>query len=383
MAKSTLGYQRKTCRLCDSGRLELAAKFPEVPLADKYYSVPTKVPTWPVDLYWCHDCKHVQQLDVVYPEILWEDYIFNPMQKMRDHFEDFAKTFKEAPAFVIDIGSNDGSLLATFKSRTSRVLGVDAASNVADEATSKGIPTIGNLLDKETAYQIVADHGKADLVTAFNVFAHTDDLQGMLESIKILMKPEGKFCFEAQYLVDILDKTLFPTLFHEHLSHHSVTSLSSFFKRNGMVLLRVERNAVQHGSIIGTVGFSGEPESSVTDLLFMESGITIEEVKNFGKRVQLKKGIGKDFYECGYGASHSGPTIQALLGFEVRYIVDDHPQKCGKWYGETRVISTDHLMRWLPPETFVLAWVHQKRIIESNQDYVKRGGRFYTSVSSS
>lgn len=375
-----IGYQRKTCRLCDSSRVELACKFPEVQLADKYYSVPTKVPTFPVDLYWCHDCKHVQQLDVVFPEILWEDYIFNPMQKMRDHFEQFAET-QSTPQFAIDIGSNDGSLLETFKRRGSRVLGVDAAENVAKSATAAGFPTIGKMLDKEVAYQIVSQYGKADLVTAFNVFAHTDDLQGMLEAIKILMKPEGKFCFEAQYLVDILDKTLFPTLFHEHLSHHSITALSAFFKRNGMALLDVTRNNIQHGSIIGTVGFSGDPDSSVTDLLFLEDKITIDSVREFGKRVERLKG--KDFYECGYGASHSGPTIQALLGFEVRYIVDDHPQKVGKWYGETRVISTEHLLRWQPPETFVLAWVHQKKIIESNQEYVRRGGRFYTSVSSS
>jgi SAM-dependent methyltransferase len=354
----------------------LALKLPEVPLAEKYYLSPTKVRKFPVDLYWCHDCNHVQQLDVVHPWIVWENYIFNPMKKMRDHFEAFASTFTSIPGFVIDIGSNDGSLLAQFKTRGAKVLGVDAAEQIAQAATDSGIETIGDLLDEKVAKEIVSRHGQADLVTAFNVFAHNDDLSGMLESIKILLKQNGKFCFECQYLVDILDKTLFPTIFHEHLSHHSVTSLQAFFKRHGMVLQHVERNNIQHGSIIGTVGFEGEADKTVTGLLALESSITIDSVRQFGKRIVK----GKDFYECGYGAAHSGPTIQALLGFEVKYIVDDHPQKCGKWYGETRIISTENLLRWMPTETFILAWVHQKRIIENNQEYIRRGGRFYTSV---
>ena len=371
--KSTVFYKRTTCRLCESWRVEKICSFPEVPLAEKYFTEPTKVPKAPVDLYWCHDCRHVQQLDVVYPQYLWDEYIFNPMQKMKDHFIEFSKTVPGV-GLIVDIGSNDGSLLRPFKDRGWDVLGIEANQEIADRATKSGIPTLAGMF---RGLEV-----QADVVTAFNVFAHNDDLDGMLKNIKKMLKPTGRFIFEAQYLVDILDKTLFPTLFHEHLSHHSVTALNSWFKRNGMRLIHVDRNDIQHGSIIGTVVFEDgiETDSTVTDLLWLEQDIGPSTLRRFGGKVERMKG--KEFYECGYGAAHSGPTIMSLLGFEVGYIIDDHPQKVGKFAGTIPVLPTSRLLENQPDETFILAWVHQRRIIENNQEYIDRGGRFYTSISS-
>jgi SAM-dependent methyltransferase len=297
------------------------------------------------------------------------------MKKMRDHFDEFSGTFENAPAFVIDIGSNDGSLLESFRRRGSRVLGVDAARDIAREATRNGIPTVGEMLDCRVAEKIVSEHGKAELVTAFNVFAHNDDLSGMLDAIKILMKPEGRFCFEAQYLGDILDKALFATLFHEHLSHHSVGSLFKFFKKHGMTLVDVKRNDIQHGSIIGTAVLGkGEISENVTDLIWEEGWINKETVWRFGRKVSdIRNRI--TYKGWGYGAAHSGPTLIDLLNLKIDKIVDDHPQKVGKWAGEIEVLPTKELLRGMPEYCFILAWVHNDRIIENAREYMKRGGK--------
>ena len=376
MVKSTLSYKRETCRLCDSKDLELVCEFPPVPLAEKYFEIPKDLPTAPVDLYWCNSCKHVQQLDVVDPDILWSNYIFNPAPVMKEHFQDFANSV-EVEGLVIDIGSNDGSLLLPFRRKGCKILGVDASKEVARSAVFKGVPTVPGVLTVSLAKEIVNLYGQADLVTAFNVFAHNDDLQGMLEAIKVLMKPDGRFIFEAQYLGDVIDKTLFATLFHEHLSHHSVTALSSWFKRNGLKLVKVERNNIQHGSIIGTVVFDGsnlEADSSVSNFLWSEQDINPYTFKAFQKRVErIKDQI--TYTGWGYGASHSGPTLQSLLGLRITTIVDDHPEKIWKYSGQIQILPTSKLLDEMPEYCFILAWVHNEKIIQDNQEYLRRGGK--------
>ena len=124
-------------------------------------------------------------------------------------------------SLVIDIGSNDGSLLKPFKQAGHRVLGIDPAKSVARRAVEAGIPTIAELMTPDLARKIREQHGPAHVVCAFNVFAHADDLSAMAESIRTMLAPDGLFFFEAQYLLDIVDGMLIATIFHEHMSYHS------------------------------------------------------------------------------------------------------------------------------------------------------------------
>ena len=110
-----------------------------------------------------------------------------------------------------------------------RVLGVDPAKEIARKATNSGINTIADFLSIGLADKITSRYGQAKLVTAFNVFAHTDDLEGMVKSIRSLLSPDGIFVFEVSYLQNIIDDMLLGTFFHEHLSHHSVKPLIRFF----------------------------------------------------------------------------------------------------------------------------------------------------------
>ncbi|UTD30504.1 class I SAM-dependent methyltransferase [Bradyrhizobium sp. WD16] len=397
--------RRQTCRLCNSRNVERVVELAPIPLSENYSLDRTQAanaPRFPVDVYMCADCGHVQQLDVIDAKILWDSYTYysGSAKGMPEHFRqvaDKAILTAKPPAggLVIDIGSNDGSLLKPFKEAGYRVLGVDPAVDAAQRANDAGIPTITSLMTRDLARQIREEHGPAHIICAFNVFAHADDLGEMADCVRIMLAPGGLFFFEAQYLLDIVDGLLIATLFHEHLSHHSVKPLVRFLDSHGLELIAAERAPIQHGSLIGTVQLKGAQrpvENSVRQLLALEAERRLDKLdtlRAFDTKVKLLRERTSELVAkwkaegatvAGYGAARSGPTLIIQLGLSgsIDFIVDDHPQKVGKFASGdgTLVLPTSELMSRMPDYTVILAWVHSKKIIESNQDYLAKGGRF-------
>jgi len=396
---------RETCRLCDSGNVELVVKLEPIPLSENYCAdseTGKRAARFPVDLYMCADCGHVQQLDVVDSKSLWENYTYfsGEAKGMPEHFDQVAakiiSTYKPpASSLVIDIGSNDGSLLKPFKKAGYRVLGVDPAKEIARRATESGIPTIPELLSLELAHRIRGEQGPAHVVCTFNAFAHADNLGEMADAIRTILGPDGLFFFEIQYLLDIVDRVLIATIFHEHMSHHSVRPMTQFLDRHGMELIEVERVAIQHGSLIGTVQPKGGKRivgDSVRELLKLEAGRRLgelETLRQFGAKLnQLRERTTSFVGEwkkskasiAGYGAARSGPTLISQLGLTgvIEYIVDDHPQKVGKYSSGDGIpiLPTEELCKRMPDYTVILAWVHAQKIVESNHEYLDKGGHF-------
>lgn len=396
---------RETCRLCDSGKVELVVKLEPIPLSENYSAdseTGKKAPRFPVDLYMCADCGHVQQLDVVDSKSLWENYTYysGDAKGMPEHFDQVAAkiiTTYQPPgdSLVIDIGSNDGSLLKPFKKAGFKVLGVDPAKEIARRATESGIPTIAELMSLDLARRIREEHGPALVVCVFNAFAHADNLAEMADAIRTMLGPDGLFFFEVQYLLDIIDRVLIATIFHEHMSHHSVNPMAQFLDRHGMELIEVERVPIQHGSLIGTVQLKGGKRKvgdSVRELGKLESerGLgELETLRRFAAKVKQLKGRTTSLVHewkkskasiAGYGAARSGPTLISQLGLTgvIEYIVDDHPQKVGKYSSGDGIpiLPTQELCKRMPDYTVILAWVHAQKIIETNQEYLVRGGHF-------
>lgn len=398
-------FHRDNCRLCASHNVELVVGLAPIPLAEKYTTVDQPGEdsgVYPIDLYMCLDCGHVQVLDVIDSETLWDDYTYHSGQTkgIVAHFEEVAEKIVRAyrPAagsLVVDLGSNDGSLLRPFKQRGHRVLGIDPAKDIARTATESGIETIPELITQDLARKIREKHGSASVVTAFNVFAHADDMAGMAESIRILLAPAGIFQFEVQYLMDIIDNMLLGTIFHEHMSHHSLKPMQQFLGCHGMALIDVERVTIQKGSIIGTaqlIGGSRPVSPSVGALLALEMQRQLdrpETVKQFARRLeQLRKETGElvsDWKHRGatvaaYGAARSGPTLIAQLGLAniIGCIFDDHPQKVHKLSPGDRipVLPTEELYRRQPDYVIILAGIHAKKIVADNRRYLEQGGHF-------
>ena len=397
--------RRNVCRLCDSSDLEIVVRLEPIPLAEKYVTIEQRgehTDLYPVDLYMCRACGHVQLLDVIDPQVLWRDYTYESgrAQGMAEHFEDVAREIvrRKAPApnaLVVDVGSNDGTFLRCFLRRGFRVLGVDPATEIVRKANESGIATFAGFFTPQTAARLRRLHGVAEIITAFNAFAHTDDLHGMTEAIGEMLSPEGVFVFEAQYLGDVVERGLLGTIFHEHLSHHSIKPLHAFLARHRLELFDVARVPVQGGSIVGYVQplGAGRPVSgAVAELVRFEERQRldrIEGVRVFGERLAAAKAkmqrLLADWARegkvvCGYGAARSGPTFinQFGLADSLQCIFDDHPAKVGKLSPghHVPVVPTSEITVRRPDVIVVLAWVHTERIVRNNRAFLESGGTF-------
>jgi len=193
---------RNTCRLCGAKDVRLVLKLQPIPLSEKYATDRATAKAeqrFPVDVYMCDDCGHVQHLDVINASDLWDSYTYfsGEAKGMPEHFAQIAAKIRRtydppAGSLVVDIGSNDGSLLKPFKAAGHRVWGIDPAKSVARRAIEAGIPTIAELMTPDLARSIRDQHGPAHVVCAFNVFAHADDLSAMAESIRKSLQSSGR-----------------------------------------------------------------------------------------------------------------------------------------------------------------------------------------------
>jgi SAM-dependent methyltransferase len=385
--------------------LELVVPLAPTPVAEKYVTadeLDQRQPVYPLDLYLCLDCGHVQLLDVVDPEFLFDNYTYESgnTKPLVQHFDEVAGSlcarYRLAPkSLVVDVGSNDGSLLRPFQKRGLRVLGVDPAREIAQKATQSGIPTLPHFLTLDLARQIRSQHGPASVVCAFNVFAHADNLGSMAEAIKEMLAPDGVFVFEVSYLLDVLDRMLLGTIFHEHLSYHSIKPMAAFLRRHGMDLIDVQRVMIQGGSIVATAQLAGGPHAAstvVAELLELERERGLDRpqtLKDFAAQLRkLREQLGGMMAEFkqrgktvwGYGAARSGTTLiaQMNLGKVISFIVDDSPDKQNKFSpgDHIPILPSKALYERKPDYAFILAWIHAQRIIENNQPYLAQGGHF-------
>lgn len=402
-------FHRRDCRLCQSKNLNIVLKLNPIPIAEKYvdsFEEARKLEKFPIDLYLCSDCGHVQLLDVVDSQTLWDDYTYFSGQNVEiiNHFNQVAESLVSryklpSGSFVVDIGSNDGTLLKAFKRFECAVLGVDPAKEIAEKATASGIPTLPYLVTIDLACEIRKKHGPASLITAFNVFAHADNLGEMIDSIHLMLLPDGLFVFECQYLLDVVDKFLIGTIFHEHMSHHSLTPLSLFLKKHGLELIDVERVAIQNGSIVCTAQLDcgkRKRSESVNALLELEKKCFLSKPETFkilyDKLSKSKFYLNEIIQSCkknnliiaGYGAARSSGTFlsQFSLGEIIQYIFDDHPMKVGKFtpsYG-IKIIPTKKINELKPDYVVILAANYSEKIIKNNKEYLKSGGKFITLI---
>jgi SAM-dependent methyltransferase len=402
--------KRTTCRLCDSPKVELVCPLKPTPVAEKYRTTREEalsIPAVTLDLYRCDDCGHVQILDLVEADYLFgADYTYRSGQTkgIVEHFEDYAEKAwvrlgLKPGDLVLEIGSNDGTLLAKFKERGARVIGVDPASTIAREANERGVETIAAFFTPDLGAKIVERHGKAKLVVANNVFAHADGLQDIARGISQVVADDGVFMFEVSYLKDVLDHCLLGTIFHEHFSYHAVTPMQRFLRRHGLELFHVERNTIQGGSIIMSARAAGAnhaTDSSLIDILALEerSGLnTRAALADFSSKLQKLRSQAAEFVRqakssgksiAGFGAARSGTTLIAQLeiGDAIDCIFDDHPDKQGKFsagFG-IPVVKTSEITARQPDYIIILAWVFAEKIMRSNRSYTDAGGQWITCV---
>jgi len=211
--------------------------------------------TYPLDLFFCNACALVQLGYAVDPDILFRDYVYNTSanNNLKANFKTLVDKIVseyqlEAKDFVIDIGSNDGTLLENYLPYQIKILGIDPSS-ATSLALAKGIPTLVDYFTAEIAAHVRQKYGRAKVITAANVFAHVRALDSFMRGITELLDENGVFISENGYIVDMVEGMQYDAVYHEHLRYYSGTSLSALFARYDMEIIDIERIASHGGSI--------------------------------------------------------------------------------------------------------------------------------------
>lgn len=360
---------------------------------------------FPLDVYFCQACGHVQLLDVVDPERLFHNYVYvsGTSSVFVDHFRRYAEAMLRMTGMppgsrVVEIGSNDGTLLRFFKEAGMRVLGIDPAEAIATEATKNGLETLPEFFTLALAKRLKREGWEASLVCANNVFAHADDLHTIVDGVKHLLTREGLFVFEVSYLLDVLEQTLFDTIYHEHLSYHAVKPLSGLFERHGMELINVIRVSTHGGSLRGMAqvkGASRPRQSHVDELVALEESRGLYDpvtYQNFFERVQQRKADLVNVLHAlkaqgkkvvGFGAPAKATTLMFHFGIGPQlldYIIDDSPWKQGLYSPghHILVVPSSYLYDGLhrPDYALILAWNFAESIMKNHQAFLDGGGHF-------
>ncbi|MEK7502620.1 MAG: class I SAM-dependent methyltransferase [Patescibacteria group bacterium] len=401
---------RKTCRLCRSRKLIDFVNLGNMPLADFFLKDPgVKEHKFPLIVKVCAKCFLVQLMGDVNSDLLFgQNYGFytGGSPSSIDYFEKYAKSVmnrfpKESKNFIVEIASNDGTLLKPFVKNKYRALGVDPAKNVAKDANNNGVPTIASFFNKKLASNIVLKEKKAGVIIANNVIAHVDDLFDFMRGVKHLLDENGVFIFECQYFPYLLFNNQFDNIYHEHRSFFSLFPLMKLLRKFDLEAFDVEEHDTQGGSIRVFVAHKGKRKVGKSLLRSLQNekefGINnMDTYLGFQTRVnyvktklnQILKSL-KDENKtiAGYGASAKSGTLlnYCKVGKNyLDYIVDKTPYKCGLYSPGMHIpiISSEEesKKRAKPDYYLLLVWNYAEKIIEREKNFQKNGGKFIIPI---
>ena len=402
---SATHHRRDTCRLCGARQLEMVLPMTATPVGDAYVSaehLDNPQQTYPLDLWLCRSCGLAQLVEVVDPEVLYVEYPYltSISLGLPEHFRRYAEDVlgriqPPREALVVDIGSNDGSLLKAFEDLGMRVLGIDPARDAGRLANQRGVETLTEFFSGDLARRLRLERGPAAVITANNVFANIDNVDDLIAGVRAWLAPDGVFVFETSYIGDVIEKTLLETVFHEHLSYFSVKPLQSFFQRCSMELIDVQRVPTKGGSIRGTVQLdTGQRTvaSSVGEIIAYENQIGLHAPEIFGRfRAKLDtvktnllrvlrdlKAQGKTV--AGYGASVGSVTL--LHEFELRelldFLADDNLRKQNTFSPghHIPVLASNAIYDRNVDALVILAWAYAEPIMKKHPAFLQGGGEF-------
>ncbi len=396
------------CRSCGSTKLTKILDLGETPLADRLLTQETMdipEPKAPLDLVFCENCSLVQILATVSPEVLFCDdypYYSSVSPYLMKHFGDSARAIMKSQSLtedslVIEAASNDGYMLHHFRDSGISVLGIDPAEGPANKAIERGVPTLKTFFSEDLAQSLKAQGREADVFLANNVLAHVADLNGFVAGIKALLKDTGVAVIEAPYLLDLIEKLEFDTIYHQHLCYFSVTALVVLFERHGLSLNHVEKTAIHGGSLRLFIQPTADRRSSVDTFLENEKALGVDTAayyKAFGERVEGLKNALMTILDslrdenksiAGYGAAAKANTLMSYCGINgqhLEFIADKNPFKQGRFMSGNALpicdpvkIGTD-----APDYLLILAWNFADEIIDQQTDFRQRGGKFIIPI---
>ena len=398
------------CRICSSKNLKMVLDLGEQPPANSFLNLNelnSPESKFPLRLFWCENCYLVQLLDIVDKEYLFQNYFYmtSASKPIVEHFKKYAQDVyveflqERENSFVVEIGSNDGSLLSEFKKLGTSILGIEPATNLSDLANQSNVTTKNTFFSSEVSKEIIKSR-HASVVIANNVIAHIEDLQDLMHGIKILIGNHGVFIFEVPYLVDLIKNLEFDTIYHEHLSYFSILPLLKLVEQFGLEIFDIRKQSVHGGTLRIFVSKQNnfEVSSSIDDFINSEYELGLnknliydsfsEKIKNL--KIQLKellielKKEKKSLF--GYGASAKGNVLLNYCKIDntiLDFIIDTTPTKQGKYTPGTHipVYSPDKILDEGDSSiALLLAWNYKSQILDKENQFRTNGGKFLLPI---
>jgi SAM-dependent methyltransferase len=400
------------CRACSNKLREPFLSLGNSPLSNAFLSkedLDKMEPYYPLNAYVCEKCFLVQIEEFeTAKNIFSSDYAYfsSYSETWLQHCKNYAEMVIDRfgfdrKSFVVEIASNDGYLLQYFRQHDIPVLGIEPASNTAEVAIKKGIPTDITFFDTSYANEMRKNNKQADLIIGNNVLAHNPNLNDFVEGLKIALKPDGIITMEFPHLLKLIEENQFDTIYHEHFSYFSFYSVQKLFASHNLVLFDVEEIPTHGGSLRIYAKHNNDNTKTITNhirnLLEKEKSAGLLDLKtyySFGKKVEATKrrllqfliqakNEGKKL--VGYGAPAKGNTLLNYCGIRtdfLDYTVDRSPHKQNKYLPGTHIPikHPDKIREDKPDYILILPWNIKDEIMEQ-MSYVREwGGKFVVPI---
>lgn len=398
-----------TCLVCHSEAVDAFLDLNETALANKFLrpeETGTSEAAYPLRVGFCRDCNHVQLMERVPPQAMFDDYLY--ISSMSDtlvaHLQGLAQAVSSrfdlgADDLVVDVGCNDGTLLKGFQAHGAKTLGVEPAANLAAMSREAGVEIVNDYFGAKTAQAVLDSHGPARAITLTNVFPHLPFLDDFMAGVQTLLADDGVLVLEAHYLQDLLAHRAFDTVYHEHVSYWALRPMMQLFERYGMEVIDIARLPIHHGQIrvFAQRKGIGMPAATVATLVEEEIAAGLDRFETFAQFGDGVLGLKRDLWNlldnlaadgqkiAAYGAPAKGSTLLSFFGIgpdTVPYIADKSPLKQGRVTPGTHipVVSPAHIQEDKPDYMLLLAWNFADEIMAQQADYRAAGGRFIIPV---
>lgn len=401
--------RREQCVLCGSPELNEVVPLEPMPIATPNFHVaacPSDAAfreAVPLGIHQCRACGHLQVIYFGNPELQYRDYVYTTSISLGlpEHFLNYASEIVAnlqlpSDGLVVELGSNDGTLLRAFRERGMRVLGVDPARRIAEAASASGIPTVSDFFTAELARRLAGEHGQAALIVANNVVANVEPMGDLADGVAALLAGDGVFVFETQYGADVIEHSLLDTVYHEHISYFLLKPLVSFFAAHGLALFDVVRVPTKGGSFRAFVQRAGGHRATtgrLCELLEREDREGMFAQPFYDRLSRELDGIRAELRAlvdgarargqgvAGYGVSVGTTTLLAQFGLtrDIDFLVDDAPGKAPELIGPDYaipVVGYEELATRMPGIVIVFAWRYIEPIVAKNAAYLRAGGVF-------
>jgi len=412
MSREGISSKNQTgCRFCGTPLEHTFVDLGMSPLCQSFVSADHlnhMEPFYPLNVYVCGKCFLVQLQEYVAPQNIFSDYLY--FASYSDTWLAHAKAYTDLmvqrfaindKSLVVEIASNDGYLLQYFVEKKIPVLGVEPAANVAAVAVQKGIPSLVKFFNSETARELVAQAQRADLLLGNNVLAHVPDINNFVAGMKILLKPTGVITMEFPHLMRLMEQNQFDTIYHEHFSYLSFSTVERIFAAHGLTLFDVEELPTHGGSLRIYARHeenTAKPVgSAVVELRAREQATGFEKIETYSRFAEQVKETKRRLLEfliqakqsgktiVGYGAPGKGNTLLNYCGIRtdfIDYTVDRSPYKQGMFLPGTRipVFSPDRIRETRPDYLLILPWNLKDEIIQQNAYIREWGGQFVVPI---